>query len=178
MNHSTNLETIYLAGGCFWCLEAIFTLFKGIEAVTPGYMGGKTANPTYDQVCTGLTLHAETVKIEFNPSVIALETILEIFFSSHNPTTINQQGADIGTQYRSAIFPTSPSQMRKAQEYIQRLSDQKVYSDPIVTEIHEASSFYTAEPYHHQYFLHHPLQPFCEMSIGPKIDKIKKKYNL
>lgn len=178
MENTNTREAIYLAGGCFWCLEAIFTLFKGIETVTPGYMGGKTINPTYDEVCTGLTHHAETVKVEYDPSVITLDTILEIFFSSHNPTTLNQQGPDIGTQYRSAIFTTSLSQMKKVREYVQGLSNQKIFSDPIVTEIQEASAFYIAEAYHQRYFLHHPLQPYCQISIGPKIDKIKKKYNL
>jgi len=173
-----HLETIILAGGCFWCMEAVFSLFKGIRSATPGYTDGLTVNPTYAEVCTGFTHHVEAVKLVYDPSLISLEVILDIFFSAHNPTTLNQQGQDIGTQYRSGIYTTTLEQMNISKKFIQDLTDQSFFPDPIVTEVKEAGPFYPAEGYHHDYFKNNPSQPYCQLSIGPKILKIKKKYHL
>ena len=171
-------ETILLAGGCFWCMEAVFSLFKGVISVTPGYTDGKTAHPTYSEVCTGLTHHAEAIHLVFDPDVLPLAAVLDIFFSSHNPTTLNQQGGDIGTQYRSGIYTSTPDQTHFVKEYVQTLSEQGIFPDPIVTEIKEAGPFYPAEGYHHEYFKNNPTQPYCQLSIGPKVNKIKQKYHL
>jgi len=173
-----NQETIILAGGCFWCMEAVFSLFKGILTTTPGYTDGLTVNPTYSEVCTGLTHHVEAVKLVYDPTLISLEAILDIFFSAHNPTTLNQQGQDIGTQYRSGIYTTTLEQMNISIKFIQDLTDQSFFQDPIVTEVKESGPFYPAEGYHHDYFKNNPNQPYCQLSIGPKILKIKKKYHL
>ncbi|RDI14400.1 peptide-methionine (S)-S-oxide reductase [Flavobacterium sp. AG291] len=170
------METAIFAGGCFWCTEAFFTDLKGVEKVTSGYIGGKTENPTYREVCTGNTGHAEAIKIEFNPDEVAYEDLLEIFFATHDPTTLNKQGADVGTQYRSEIFYTSEAQKSAAENFIKLLTDQHIYGKNIVTKVSKASVFYPAEDYHQDYYAQNPNQPYCSAVITPKLDKLKKNY--
>src|SRR5690606_5229152 len=155
-------ETATLAGGCFWCLEAVYDAMKGVESVESGYMGGHTPDPTYEQVCAGDTGPAEVVRITYDPSVVTFRDLLEVFFAIHDPTTLNRQGNDIGTQYRSAIFYHSPQQKREAEEAIARLNGARLWSDPIVTEVVPASTFYVAERYHQEYFARNPRQPYCQ----------------
>lgn len=162
------------AGGCFWCVEAVFALLPGVKQLIPGYVGGHKPNPRYDEVCTGDTGHAEAVKIFFNPQEVSFLDLLSVFFASHNPCTLNQQGADIGSQYRSAIFYTDEEQKRIAISYIQQLTHDKVFLDGIVTELAPLTTFWPAEEYHHNYFAHHPEQAYCQISIKKKVDKIKK----
>ncbi|MHA3789393.1 peptide-methionine (S)-S-oxide reductase MsrA [Flavobacterium hauense] len=169
-------ETAIFAGGCFWCTEAFFTDLKGVEKVTSGYIGGKTENPTYKEVCSGYTGHAEAIKIEFNPDEVAYEDLLEIFFATHDPTTINRQGADVGTQYRSEIFYTTDAQKTAAENFIKLLTDQDIYGKKIVTKVSKASVFYPAEDYHQDYYAQNPNQPYCSAVITPKLDKLKKNY--
>lgn len=169
-------ETAIFAGGCFWCTEAFFTDLKGVEKVTSGYIGGKTENPTYKEVCSGYTGHAEAIKIEFNPDEVAYEDLLEIFFATHDPTTLNRQGADVGTQYRSEIFYTSEDQKSAAENFIKLLTDQDIYGKKIVTKVSKASMFYPAEDYHQDYYAQNPNQPYCSAVITPKLDKLKKNY--
>lgn len=169
-------ETAIFAGGCFWCTEAFFTDLKGVEKVTSGYIGGKTENPTYKEVCSGYTGHAEAIKIEFNPDEVAYEDLLEIFFATHDPTTLNRQGADVGTQYRSEIFYTSEDQKAAAENFIKLLTDQDIYGKKIVTKVSKASMFYPAEDYHQDYYAQNPNQPYCSAVITPKLDKLKKNY--
>lgn len=169
-------ETAIFAGGCFWCTEAFFTDLKGVEKVTSGYIGGKTENPTYKEVCSGYTGHAEAIKIEFNPDEVAYEDLLEIFFATHDPTTLNRQGADVGTQYRSEIFFTSDEQKAAAENFIKLLTDQDIYGKKIVTKVSKASVFYPAEDYHQDYYAQNPNQPYCSAVITPKLDKLKKNY--
>jgi len=169
-------ETAIFAGGCFWCTEAFFTDLKGVEKVTSGYIGGKTENPTYKEVCNGYTGHAEAIKIEFNPDEVAYEDLLEIFFATHDPTTLNKQGADVGTQYRSEIFYTSDEQKTAAENFIKLLTDQDIYGKKIVTKVTKASMFYPAEDYHQDYYAQNPNQPYCSAVITPKLDKLKKNY--
>jgi peptide-methionine (S)-S-oxide reductase len=171
-----NFEVVTLGAGCFWCVEAIFLRLNGVEKVESGYFGGKISNPTYREVTSGLTGHAEVVQVTFNPQVISFEKILEIFFKTHNPTTLNRQGADVGTQYRSAIFYHSDEQKRIAEEVKEMLSKANVWSDPIVTEITKFSSFYKAEDYHQNYLENNQKQPYCQMVILPKIDKFEKLF--
>ncbi len=168
------METITLAGGCFWCTEAIFIQLKGVQKVMPGYAGGKIDNPTYDQVSSGESGHAESVQITFDPSLISLDKILYVFFKLHDPTTLNQQGADIGTQYRSAIFYTDESQKEAAQKAIDIA--QKEYKDKIVTEITHFTNFFPAEEYHREYYFKNHNQPYCRLVIDPKINKLKKEF--
>lgn len=170
------METAIFAGGCFWCTEAFFTDLKGVEKVTSGYIGGKTENPTYREVCTGNTGHAEAIKIEFNPDEVAYEDLLEIFFATHDPTTLNKQGADVGTQYRSEIFYTSEAQKSAAENFIKLLTDQHIYGKNIVTKVSKESVFYPAEDYHQDYYAQNPNQPYCSAVITPKLDKLKKNY--
>ena len=170
-----NLETIYLGGGCFWCLEAVFKLLKGITSVDSGYSGGEKENPTYDEVCSGLTGHAEIVEINFNPKKISLEKILEVFFDSHDPTTLNKQGNDAGTQYRSIIFYTSERQKDIVENYLDRIKDK--YEDKIVTEIVSLEKFYKAEEYHQDYFEKNPSQRYCQLVVVPKVKKIQNILN-
>lgn len=169
-------ETAIFAGGCFWCTEAFFTDLKGVEKVTSGYIGGKTENPTYKEVCSGYTGHAEAIKIEFNPDEVAYEDLLEIFFATHDPTTLNRQGADVGTQYRSEIFYTSEEQKAAAENFIKLLTDQDIYGKKIVTKVSKSSVFYPAEDYHQNYYAQNPNQPYCSAVITPKLDKLKKNY--
>lgn len=169
-------ETAIFAGGCFWCTEAFFTDLKGVEKVTSGYIGGKTENPTYKEICSGNTGHAEAIKIEFNPDEVAYQDLLEIFFATHDPTTLNRQGADVGTQYRSEIFYTTEAQKSSAENFIKLLTDQNIYDKKIVTKVSKASVFYPAEDYHQDYYAQNPNQPYCSAVITPKLDKLKKNY--
>ncbi|WP_159799139.1 peptide-methionine (S)-S-oxide reductase MsrA [Flavobacterium sp. MK4S-17] len=169
-------ETAIFAGGCFWCTEAFFTDLKGVEKVVSGYIGGKTENPTYKEVCSGYTGHAEAIKITFNPEEVAYEDLLEIFFATHDPTTLNRQGADVGTQYRSEIFYTTEGQKAAAENFIKLLTDQNIYERKIVTKVTKASTFYPAEDYHQDYYAQNPNQPYCAAVITPKLEKLKKNY--
>ncbi|MCS6873756.1 MAG: peptide-methionine (S)-S-oxide reductase MsrA [Pyrinomonadaceae bacterium] len=172
----TFLETATLGAGCFWCVEAVFDELEGVEDVVSGYAGGHKANPTYQEVCTGTTGHAEVVQIKFNPKIISYEEILRVFFSIHDPTTLNRQGNDIGTQYRSVIFYHSPEQKQTAEKIIQELTEAKIYDDPIVTEVSEFKNFYPAEDYHQEYFAKNPSQPYCFAVVAPKVAKFRKTF--
>lgn len=167
------LEVAILANGCFWCTEAIFQQLNGVETVEPGYIGGDKENPTYEEVCTGTTNHAEALRIRFNPEVISYEELLEVYFSTHNPTTLNRQGEDIGTQYRSEIFYTTAEQKELAEKFIGWMISQDVFEDPIVTKISQATMFWVAEDYHHNYFNTHPDKTYCALVIHPKVEKFQ-----
>lgn len=169
-------EITTLAGGCFWCLEAVFDEVKGVESVESGYMGGTTANPNYEQVCSGKTGHAEVVQIAFDPAMVSFKEILEVFFVMHDPTTLNRQGNDAGTQYRSAIFYHSPEQKVQAEQVINNLNGAHIWSSPIVTEVVPAQTFYHAEGYHQDYFLRNPAQPYCMLVVAPKVAKLRKHF--
>ncbi len=173
---SANHETATLAGGCFWCLEAAFTELNGVEKVESGYSGGHVERPTYEQVCTGKTGHAEVVQVTFDPAAISYRDLLGAFFAIHDPTTLNRQGADIGTQYRSAIFHHDEAQKRAAEETIAALGAERIWDAPIVTEVVPFEAFYPAEDYHRDYFAHHPDQPYCQAVIAPKVAKFRKQY--
>jgi peptide-methionine (S)-S-oxide reductase len=164
-------QTATLAGGCFWCLEAVYEQVPGVERIIPGYIGGTTVNPGYEAVCSGKTGHAEAVQITFDPQRISFVRLLEIFFSIHDPTTLNRQGNDIGTQYRSAIFYHSGEQQAEAAAMIADLNDRHHWPSPIVTELQPATTFYEAEDYHHHYFAKHPEQGYCQFVIAPKLEK-------
>ncbi len=169
-------EIATLAGGCFWCLEAVYDQTKGVSSVESGYMGGKNPDPTYEQVCSGRTGHAEVVQVTFDPAVILFRELLEMFFVIHDPTTLNRQGNDVGTQYRSAIFYHSPGQKKTADDVIAAFTKDKVYDNPIVTEVAPATTFYVAEDYHQEYFARNPLQGYCAYVVGPKIAKFRKQF--
>jgi len=169
-------EIATLAGGCFWCLEAVYDQTKGVSSVESGYMGGKNADPTYEQVCSGRTGHAEVVQITFDPAVISFRELLEMFFVLHDPTTLNRQGNDTGTQYRSAIFTHSPEQKQTAEAVIAAITKEKVYDNPIVTEVVPATTFYVAEAYHQEYFVRNPSQGYCTYVVGPKVAKFRKQF--
>lgn len=173
---SDKLEIATLANGCFWCTEAIFQRLNGVEKVTSGYSGGKVKNPTYNEVTSGETGHAEVIQIQFNPSVITFQEILEVFFATHDPTTLNRQGYDVGTQYRSAIFYHSAAQKEVAEAFIKSLTDAKVFDKKIVTEITAFDAFYEAEAYHQNYYNNNKNQGYCVAVINPKLDKFIKKY--
>ena len=173
---SSAYETATLAGGCFWCLEAVYDQVKGVESVESGYIGGATQQPTYEQVCGGGTGYAEAVKITFDPAVISYRELLEIFFTIHDPTTLNRQGNDVGTQYRSAIFYHTAAQRHTADEVIAELTKEKVYPNPIVTELQPAAQWYEAEAYHQEYFAQNPLQGYCSYVVGPKVAKFRKQF--
>jgi peptide-methionine (S)-S-oxide reductase len=170
------LEIATLAGGCFWCLEAVFDEMEGVSSVESGYMGGKTKNPTYRDVCGGGTGHAEVVQLKFDPAIVSFRDILEVFFAIHDPTTPNRQGNDVGTQYRSAIFYHSPEQKVLAEETIRELTAKRAYSTDIVTEVVPAAEFYRAEDYHQEYFANNPLQPYCQYVVSPKVGKFRAKF--
>lgn len=172
----SSLEVATLASGCFWCTEAVFQEIKGVLHVESGYSGGSIQNPTYEQVSTGTTGHAEAVQIQFDPRVISFREILEIFFSTHDPTTSNRQGADVGHQYRSAIFYHNCKQKATAEEIIKELIKENVFDSPILTEVNPFKVFYKAEEYHKDYFKKHPNQPYCRVVISPKIAKLRKKF--
>jgi peptide-methionine (S)-S-oxide reductase len=169
-------ETATLAGGCFWCLEAAFQQLKGVSRVTSGYAGGTVPNPSYEAVCTGRTGHAEVVQVEFDPAVISFRDLLDVFFTIHDPTTLNQQGADMGTQYRSAVFFHSAEQERGARETIAQLEATHVWDDPVVTEVLPLDAFYPAEAYHRGYYNRNQNQPYCRAVIAPKVAKLRKHY--
>jgi peptide-methionine (S)-S-oxide reductase len=172
----TTNETATLAGGCFWCLEAVFDQLKGVESVTSGYSGGYLANPTYRQVCSETTGHAEVVQLSYDPQVLSFRDILNVFFSTHDPTTLNRQGNDIGSSYRSAIFYHDDSQKATAEQVIRELTEQKLWSDPIVTEVTKFDKFFLAEDYHQEYFANNPDQPYCRVVVAPKVTKFRKKF--
>ncbi len=174
--HQVHKEVATLAGGCFWCLEAVYDQIHGVQAVESGYIGGGTDHPSYDAVCEGRTGHAEAVRITFDSHMISYEDLLEIFFVIHDPTTLNRQGNDVGTQYRSAIFFHSPEQQQTAQAVIDRFHQEKVYPKPIVTQVVPATAWYRAEAYHQEYFARNPLQGYCQAVIGPKIAKLRKQF--
>jgi peptide-methionine (S)-S-oxide reductase len=169
-------EIATLGGGCFWCLEAVYRETEGVEKVVSGYMGGSTPNPTYKEVCSGSTGHVEVVQLTFDPNMISYREILEIFFAIHDPTTLNRQGNDIGTQYCSVIFYHSPEQKAAAEDVIRELVAEKVFEDPIVTAVEPAPEFYPAEAYHQEYFENHPFQPYCAFVVAPKVQKFRKKF--
>jgi len=169
-------EIATLAGGCFWCLEAVFDDLEGVEDVVSGYSGGSVPNPTYQHVCTGETGHAEVVQVTFNPDVISYRDLLRVFFTIHDPTTLNRQGADVGTQYRPAIFTHNETQEKVAEEVIAELNDAGLWDDPIVTEVVPIEAFYAAEEYHQEYFRRNPNQGYCRMVIAPKVAKFRKQY--
>lgn len=171
-----SLEKVYLGGGCFWCLEAVYQQVAGVQSVVSGYMGGHIKNPCYREVCTGMTGHAEVVEIVFDTDIICFEDILEIFWNIHDPTTLNRQGADKGTQYRSVVFCTTDTQLQKA-VISKHETGQSLWADPIVTEIKPAEVFYPAEDYHQNYFNDHPEQSYCSIVIAPKISKFRKQFS-
>jgi len=173
---ASTLEIATLAGGCFWCLEAVFDDMKGVESVESGYMGGSVANPTYEQVCGGDTGHAEVVQLEFDPAVVSFSDILQVFFVIHDPTTKDRQGNDVGTQYRSAIFYHSPEQKAAAERVIAEITRAGLYRDPIVTGVAPASTFHVAERYHQEYFARNPNQPYCQYVVAPKVAKFRKRF--
>ncbi len=172
----TTKEIATLAGGCFWCVEAVILKVIGVEASVSGYMGGEVDNPTYKQICTGRTGHAEVIQVTFDPSVTSYKELLQIFFTAHDPTTLNRQGADVGTQYRSAIFYHSDEQRETAEAVIQELDAAKIFPSPIVTEVTEASTFYSAEDYHQDYYSNNPYAGYCRVVIAPKIAKFKAQF--
>jgi peptide-methionine (S)-S-oxide reductase len=174
--NANKLATTTFAGGCFWCTEAIFKRLKGVDSVMAGYTGGNVVNPTYQQVCTGETGHAEAIQIEFDPKIISYTTLLDVFWHLHDPTTMNQQGNDVGTQYRSAIFYHSEEQKKAAEQEKKQLQESGAYKKPIVTEIFPAAAFYSAEKYHQDYFTNNSYQPYCQYVIDPKIRKLFKDY--
>ncbi len=176
MNIQDGKEIATFAGGCFWCTEAIFLELKGVEEVVSGYIGGTVKNPSYREVSAGTTGHAEAIQITFDPKLIAYEDLLEIFFSTHNPTTLNRQGADVGTQYRSEIFYHSEEQKKAAEDYIALIEKEKLYDTPIVTKVSSAVVFYKAEDYHQDYYNQNKSQGYCQMVIAPKLDKLRKYY--
>ena len=165
-----------LAGGCFWCTEAVYAEIKGVTSVTSGYIGGAVPNPTYKDVCTGQTGHAEAIEIEYDPAVVPFEKLLEVFFATHDPTTLNRQGADVGTQYRSGVFYHDAEQKRIAEQVIAKLNAARVFPGPIVTEVTPASTFYAAEDYHQDYFANNPFQPYCQAVAAPKVEKVRKVF--
>lgn len=176
MNKNTNRETATFANGCFWCTEAIFQELKGVEKVTSGYTGGHVKNPTYEQVCSKDTGHAECLQIEYDPEQISFDELLEVFWKTHDPTTLNRQGNDVGPQYRSAIFYHNESQKQKAEMYKEKLDKSGVFDAPIVTTIEPFTVFYPAENYHSDYFKRNPSQPYCYYVIRPKMEKFKKVF--
>lgn len=172
-----NLETAVFGGGCFWCTEAIFLKVRGVTSVVSGYAGGKIESPSYERVSMGTTGHAEVIKITFDPSVISYDELLEIFWYVHDPTTLNRQGADVGTQYRSIILYTSDEQRRKAEKSISKMKESTEFSRPIVTEIKPLDNFYDAESYHQNYFENNTLNPYCQVVIAPKLSHFLEKYS-
>lgn len=171
-----NTETAVFAGGCFWCTEAVFLKLRGVTSVVPGYTGGHVANPTYEQVSMGNTGHAEAIKFEFDPEQISYRDLLEVFFATHDPTTLNRQGNDVGPQYRSVIFYTDEAQKQEAEKIVKELTDAGAYPNPIVTTIEPLGEFYEAEDYHKNYFERNQGQPYCQVVIAPKLKKFKEKF--
>ncbi|NWJ47609.1 MAG: peptide-methionine (S)-S-oxide reductase MsrA [Chloroflexi bacterium] len=176
MQNGNKKELATLAGGCFWCLEAVYDELKGVEDVVSGYAGGKVKNPTYKQVCAGTTGHAEVVQLTFNPAVVSFEELLQVFFTIHDPTTLNRQGHDVGTQYRSAIFYHSDEQRVIAERVIAEQNSSKIWDAPIVTEVVPISEYYPAEDYHQEYYANNSQQPYCRAVVAPKVAKFRKYY--
>ena len=176
MNQERESELATLAGGCFWCLEAVYEDLRGVRRVVSGYTGGHTSNPTYREVCAETTGHAEAVQIEFDPNEVSFRELLEVFFTIHDPTTLNRQGNDVGTQYRSAVFTHTPEQERVAREVVKELEEAGVWGAPFVTEITPFEVFYPAEDYHQQYFRKNPNQPYCRVVVAPKVSKFRKHF--
>jgi peptide-methionine (S)-S-oxide reductase len=178
MSNSTNngTEVATLAGGCFWCLEAVYDQLKGVEDVVSGYSNGHVGNPSYQQVCTGMTGHAEVIQIRYNPQVVSFRDLLNIFFTIHDPTTLNRQGNDVGTQYRSAIFYHTPEQKVIAEQVIAEVNASGVWDKPVVTEVAPIENFSVAEDYHQEYFERNPYQPYCRVVVAPKVAKFRKHY--
>lgn len=176
MNPKNGKEIAIFAGGCFWCTEAVFLELNGVESIKPGYIGGKTANPTYEEVCSGYSGHAEAVKIVFDPAKISYGELLEVFFATHDPTTINRQGADVGSQYRSEIFTTNAKQKELATAYIQLLNDENTYGKKVVTKVSDATTFYVAEDYHQNYYNQNKEKSYCTYVITPKVEKVRKEF--
>ncbi len=174
--NNKNMELATFGTGCFWCTEAIFEQLKGIESAISGYSGGTVKNPTYNEICTGETGHAEVIQITFNPEIISYKELLEVFWQTHNPTTLNRQGADVGTQYRSVIFYHNNEQKELAESYKKKLNEAKIYNEPIVTEISNYSTFYKAEDYHQDYYNNNKSQSYCSFVITPKIEKFRKVF--
>jgi peptide-methionine (S)-S-oxide reductase len=171
-----NQETAYLGGGCFWCLEAVFDRLEGVTSVESGYMGGHVENPTYRQVCSGNTGHVEIVRVNFDADKLSFRDLLEVFFSIHDPTMLNRQGNDIGTQYRSVIFYTSEEQRRTAEQIISELNAERHWPNPIVTTVEPATKFFVAEDYHQEYYENNSSQPYCQFVVAPKVKKFQKKF--
>ena len=171
------MEIATLGGGCFWCTEAVYKELKGVISVTSGYSGGDIVNPSYREVCTGSTGHAEVIEIEFDPSVIFFSELLEVFFATHDPTTLNRQGGDVGTQYRSVIFYHNPEQKEAAESVIDRLNQENIFGKPVVTEVTKWKNFFAAEDYHQDYFENNPSQSYCQLVIVPKIEKFRKIFS-
>lgn len=171
-----HIETATLAGGCFWCLEAVYVGLRGVERVDSGYAGGSTERPTYEEVCSGRTGHAEVVQLTYDSSVVSYRELLEVFFTIHDPTTLNRQGADVGTQYRSAIFYHSPEQKQVAEEVIREMEAENIWGSPIVTEVVPLTTFYPAEEYHRDYYGRNPQQGYCQAVIAPKVSKFRKQF--
>lgn len=169
-------EIAVLGGGCFWCTEAVFRQLKGVQSVTTGYAGGRTDHPTYEQLHGGETGHAEVIQVEFDPTQISYDDLLTVFFATHNPTSLNRQGADVGTQYRSIILSTSEEQKEKAQAFIKKLDEGKEMGQPVVTEIKSLETFYPAEEYHQRYFEKNPDKGYCQFTINPKLEKVKVRF--
>ena len=170
-------EIAILAGGCFWCTEAVFLEVKGVYNVVPGYIGGENPNPTYKDICTGLSGHAEAIQIEFDAQEVSFQELLEVFFATHDPTTLNRQGNDVGTQYRSEIFCTNDSQKIVAQQYLDFLNQENIFEKPVVTKVSMATTFFLAEDYHHNYYNQNKDQGYCSFIIQPKLAKFKKVFN-
>ena len=175
MEEST-LQSAVFGGGCFWCGEALFERLRGVESVVSGYAGGAKENPTYKEVCSGETKHAEVIRVEYDPTIISYDTLLSVFFSTHDPTTLNRQGGDVGTQYRSAVFYTDKKQREEVEKFVKKLEEEKVFENPIVTEIQPLTKFYEAEEYHQEYYKNNKEALYCKVVIDPKIQKLKAKY--
>ncbi len=176
MSNSSTIQLATLGSGCFWCTEAIFLRLKGVTSVMPGYAGGRTANPTYEQVCSGTTGHVEVARIQFDPNIISYEQLIEVFFGSHNPTTLNRQGNDIGEQYRSVIFFHDEAQRQAAEAVKARLGQDRIFDSPIVTSIEPLTNFYPAEDEHRNYYANNPDQPYCQAIISPKLATFRRRY--
>ncbi len=171
------METIVFGGGCFWCTEAVFEMLKGVVSVEPGYAGGTTPNPTYESICTGKTGHAEVIKIVYDPAVIRLEDLFTVFFATHDPSTLNRQGSDVGTQYRSAVFYTTPEQKAAAEKFIAEIDASASEGGKVVTEVSPLDIFYPAEEYHKNYFARNPERAYCQIVVNPKVEKVQAKFS-
>jgi peptide-methionine (S)-S-oxide reductase len=172
----TDFQYAVFGGGCFWCTEAVFDELRGVTAVVPGYAGGATKHPTYERVCSGTTGHAEVIRVEFDPRQITFEDLLTVFFATHDPTTLNRQGADVGSQYRSVILYANDDQKRQAETFIRELNKANAFAKPVVTTLEPLIEFYQAEDYHRKYYANNPYQPYCQITIPPKLNKLHKQF--